>query len=293
MQDTLSDTIKNIDEIGQLADSVDKMENETLDYIDNLTNVTAEKQRIAADLDLAAAIQRGMLNSVSPERAELDICADMDPAKEVGGDFYDYFLMDDDHLCMTIADVSGKGVPASLFMAITKVLITDITLVTRSPAEILQIVNDRICKHNKQDMFVTVWLGILEISTGKVVAANAGHEYPIIYRSGREFELMRDKHGFVVGGMSGVRFKEYTFELNKGDSLFLYTDGAPEATDAEDRLFGTDRMLEALNKAPDKKPEELMKAVKDSIDEFVGEAPQFDDLTMMCLKYYGKNGETE
>lgn len=290
-EQVLSEKIKRSNEIGLLAASVDKMETDTLDYIENLTKATAERQRVAADMELAASIQRGMLNSVSPERAEIDIFAAMDPAREVGGDFYDYFMLDEDHLCMVVADVSGKGVPASLFMAITKVLINDTTMVTRSPAEILRLVNTRICSSNKLDMFVTVWVGIMELSTGKVVAANAGHEYPMIYRSGGRFELMYDKHGFVVGGMSGMKYMEYDFVLKKGDSLFLYTDGAPEATDINEQLFGTDRMLEALNKAPASKPQELIQNVRESIDEFVGEAPQFDDLTMMCLKYYGKDVE--
>lgn len=290
-QVTLTETVKTRNEIGRLAAAVDSMEEETLKYIENLTAVTAEQERIGAELGVAAAIQQGMLTSVSPNRPELDISAIMDPAKEVGGDFYDYFLIDDDHLCMTIADVSGKGVPASLFMAITKVLITDTTMVTRSPAEILRLVNDRICRSNKLDMFVTVWLGILEISTGRVIAANAGHEYPIIHRNGGAFELLKDKHGFVIGGMENIRFNEYVFDMKQGDSLFLYTDGVPEATDSAEQLFGLDRTLSALNMAPDGEPHELMGAVRKAVDAFVGDAPQFDDLTMMCLKYYGASGK--
>ena len=290
-QVTLSETVKTHNEIRQLAAAIDTMEEETLNYIENLTAVTAEQERIGVELGVASAIQQGMLNSVSPNRPELDISAIMDPAKEVGGDFFDYFLIDDDHLCMTIADVSGKGVPASLFMAITKVLITDTTLVTRSPAEILRMVNERVCQKNKLDMFVTVWLGILEISTGRVIAANAGHEYPLIYHNGGAFELMKDKHGFVIGGMEGVRFREYEFVMKEGDSLFLYTDGVPEATDSSEQLFGLDRTLAALNTAPDGEPQALMASVREAVDKFVGDAPQFDDLTMMCLKYYGASGK--
>ena len=283
----LTDSIKMKNEIGQLAESVDKMESDTLDYIDNLTKFTAERQRIGTELGVASSIQQGMLNTLPLRRAEFDIFAVMNPAKEVGGDFYDYFLIDDDHLCMMIADVSGKGVPAALFMAISKVILTDGTMVSMSPAEILRIANERICKKNKLDMFVTVWLGILEISTGKVTAANAGHEYPAIYRGGSGFELLKDKHGFVIGGMDGLKYKEYEIQLGRGDGLFLYTDGVAEATNKDNELFGTERMINALNISHDSKPEDILAAVNSKVDEFVGEADQFDDLTMMCLKYFG------
>lgn len=283
----LTDTIRMKNEIGLLAESVDKMESDTLDYIENLTNVTADRQRIGTELKVASDIQQGMLNTIPLRRPEFDICAVMNPAKAVGGDFYDYLLIDDDHLCMMIADVSGKGIPAALFMAISKVILTDGTMVSMSPAEILHIANERICAKNKLDMFVTVWLGILEISTGKMVAANAGHEFPAVYRSGGSFELLHDKHGFVLGGMSGMKYTEYELQLGKGDSLFLYTDGVAEATDLDNQLFGTERMIDALNINPDAKPEDILVTINDKVDEFVGEADQFDDLTMMCLKYFG------
>ena len=283
----LSETIKMNNEIGQLAASVDKMESNTLDYIDNLTRVTAESHRIGTELSVASRIQEGMLNTLPLHRPEFDIAAVMDPAKEVGGDFYDYFMIDDDRLCMVIADVAGKGVPAALFMAISKVILSDGAMSSKSPAEILKYANERICAKNNQDMFVTVWLAIMEISTGKIVAANAGHEFPAIYRSGGSFELFKDKHGFVIGGMSGVRYREYELTMERGDCLFVYTDGVAEATDVNNQLFGTDRMLEALNVSPDAKPEEIMTNVRKGVDIFVGEAPQFDDLTMLCMKYYG------
>ena len=283
----LTDKIKSNNEIGQLAASVDKMESETLTYIDNLTRVTAESQRIGTELAVAAGIQQGMLDAVAPDRDDVSIYATMSPAKEVGGDFYDYFMIDDDHLGIVIADVSGKGVPASLFMAITKMMINDRTMIHKSPAKILEATNERICKNNKLDMFITVWLGILELSTGKILAANAGHAYPAVYRNGKGFELLKDKHGFVVGGMSGVHYKDYELTLKPGEALFLYTDGVPEATSADNELFGVERMTKALNVDPEGSPEEILANVQDAVDKFVDKAPQFDDLTMLCVRYRG------
>ena len=286
----LSDKIHANNEIGQLARSVDKMESETLNYIDNLTRITAESQRIGTELAVAAGIQQGMLDAVAPDRNDVSVYATMSPAKEVGGDFYDYFMIDDDHLCLVIADVSGKGVPAAMFMAITKMMINDSTMVYKSPGKILKATNERICKNNKLDMFITVWIGILELSTGKITAANAGHEYPAVYRNGKGFELLKDKHGFVVGGMSGVNYKDYELTLNPGEALFLYTDGVPEATSAENELFGTERTLKALNVDPMGTPEEILANVQDAVDRFVDKAPQFDDLTMLCVRYHGSEG---
>ena len=216
----------------------------------------------------------------------------MTPAKEVGGDFYDFFLIDDDHLGLVMADVSGKGVPAALFMMASKILIQNYSVIEKtSPARILELVNNAVCKNNPAEMFVTTWLGILELSTGRLKAANAGHEYPCVRRAGCDYELLKVKHGFVVGGMSGVRYKEYELTLAPGDSLFLYTDGVPEATNAQNVLFGTDRMLEALNSDPGAVPDHLLPIVHEAVNAFVKEAPQFDDLTMMNLVYLGTDGK--
>jgi sigma-B regulation protein RsbU (phosphoserine phosphatase) len=246
---------------------------------------------VKAELNTATQIQNGMVPNIFPafpERKEFDIHAGMYTAKEVGGDFYDFFLIDEKHLAMVMADVSGKGVPAALFMMASKILINDRALMGGTPAEILAFVNDRICSNNKAEMFVTVWLGILDIETGNVIAANAGHEYPAIRKSGGQFELLKDKHGFVVGGMEGIRYKDYTFTLNKGDALFLYTDGIPEANNISQEQFGTDRMVSALNIDPNGAPEAILSNVKDAVNQFVGDAIQFDDLTMLCLQYNGK-----
>ena len=280
-------------EIGLLARSVHKMEIDLNHYIDNLTNVTAEKERISTELNVATQIQADMLPSIFPafpERKEFDIYATMNPAKEVGGDFYDFFLIDEDHLAMVMADVSGKGVPAALFMVIAKTLIKNRAQMGGGPSEILGYVNNQLCEGNESGMFVTVWLAILEISTGKGVAANAGHEHPAICRADGIYELVVYRHSLAVAAMEGMRFREHTFELHPGDSLYVYTDGVAEATNAGEELFGTDRMLRALNRNPKADVTELLQTVKEEIDVFVNTAPQFDDITMMCLKYYGKEG---
>ena len=277
-------------EIGVLANSVHKMEEDLIQYIENLTRVTAEKERIGAELNVATQIQADMLPRIFPpfpERTEFDIYATMTPAKEVGGDFYDFFLIDDDHLGLVMADVSGKGVPAALFMVIAKTLIKNRAQMGGTPAEVLQYVNEQLCEGNDAELFVTVWFAILEISTGKGVAANAGHEHPAIRREGGEYELVIYRHSPAVATMSGIKFREHEFELHPGDRLFVYTDGVAEATDAGNQLFGTDRMLEALNEEPEAKTNELLQNVQKHIDAFVGDAPQFDDITMMGLYYYG------
>ncbi len=222
-----------------------------------------------------------------PERSEFDLYASMNPAKEVGGDFYDFFMIDDDHLGLVIADVSGKGIPAAMFMMFSKIIIANNTMLGKSPAKALMDANEAICSNNSEDMFVTVWLGVLEISTGKLTAANAGHEYPAIMTPDGRFELYKDKHGLVVGGMESAKYREYEIQLKPGAKIFLYTDGVPEATNSDEELFGTGRMVEALNAVRDAKPRKLLEGVRSAVDDFVKEAEQFDDLTMLCLEYIG------
>ena len=280
-------------ELSALAESIDTMETEMLASMENLTSVTAEKERIGTELNLARKIQESSIPNIFPpfpERSEFDLFASMDPAREVGGDFYTFFLVDEDHLALSIGDVSGKGIPASLFMMVTNILINDMTILGGTPAKILSYVNNKICAHNSAEMFVTVWLGILEISTGRLTAANAGHEYPALKRAGGKYELFRDQHDFVVGGFPDIPYHDYEIQLCPGDQLFLYTDGIPEACDAREQLFGIDRMLETLNRNPGAHPEELLKSVRSAVNDFVLEAEQFDDLTMLCLEYRG-NGE--
>ena len=282
--------IRTGDEIENLSLVMADMERDLKEHEENLTKVTAEKERISTELSLATRIQASMLPNTYPafpDRSEFDIYASMDPAKEVGGDFYDFFLVDDDHLCFLIADVSGKGVPAALFMMASRIIIASNAKMGKSPAQILTDTNAAICSNNKEEMFVTVWLGILEISTGRLTAANAGHEFPILKPANGNFALYKDKHGFIIGGMDGIRYKEYEIQLKPGAKLFLYTDGVPEATDADGVQFGTQRLLEALNSDTSAAPEQILKNVRDAVDGFVKEAEQFDDLTMLCIEYKG------
>ncbi len=251
---------------------------------------SSARQRIETELNVATQIQANMLPSIFPafpERSEFDIYASMTPAKEVGGDFYDFFLVDNDHLAMVIADVSGKGVPAALFMVIAKTLLKNAVQAGASPKTALEKVNNQLCESNEAEMFVTVWLGIYEISSGKLTAANAGHEYPALRRADGRFELWKERHGFVLAGIENARYREYELEMGVGDTLFVYTDGVAEATNAANTLYGTERMLSALNRNCDLAPEKLLHQVKEDIDRFVGSAPQFDDITMLSLQRKG------
>ena len=236
---------------------------------------------------MATRIQSGMLPKLFPlypDRSEFSLFASMDPAREVGGDFYDAFLRDEDHLVMVVADVSDKGVPAALFMVVAKTQIKTRALRGGSPSEILADVNDLLCDGNNENQFVTVWLGILTISTGELVEANAGHEKPIRMHAGEDFEVLRTKHGLVMGGMSGVKYREDSMMLGSGDVVFMYTDGVTEATNKDKEQFGEKRLVESLNSHKELEPDELLPAVRRDIDAFVGEASQFDDLTMLALK---------
>ena len=231
-----------------------------------------------------------MLPGIFPPYAERDdfiLYASMDPAKEVGGDFYDFFFVDDDHIALVVADVSGKGVPAALFMVIAKTLIKNRTMMGGGPAAVLMDVNDQLCEGNKAELFVTVWLAIIEISTGKGIAANAGHEHPVLRRKDGLFELIEYRHSPAVATMEGIPFREHEFEIHKGDTLIQYSDGVTEATNADNELFGNERLLKALNKDPDADPKILLKNIRSEIDDFVGTAPQFDDITMLGFKYLG------
>ncbi|MBP5490590.1 MAG: SpoIIE family protein phosphatase [Lachnospiraceae bacterium] len=286
--------IRTGDEIENLYLTMADMERDLEEHEENLLAITAEKERIGTELSLATRIQADMLPSIYPafpDRPEFDIYATMDPAKEVGGDFYDFFLVDADHLCMVMADVSGKGVPAALFMMATKIILANNAMMGKSPAKILTDTNAAICSHNREEMFVTVWLGILEISTGRVVAANAGHEYPAIRMPDGRFELFKDKHGLVIGGMEGIKYKEYEFTMTPGARLFVYTDGVTEAMDADNALFGTAHMLDALNENPEGDTVTILGNVRAAVDRFVKDAEQFDDLTMLCMEYRGMDNQ--
>lgn len=282
--------IKSRNEIGQLAEDVIDLTREIDNYTKKIAAISAEEKRIGTELELAARIQESMLPMIFPpfpDRKEFDIFASMDPAKEVGGDFYDFFFIDDDHLCLVIADVSGKGIPAAMFMTICKIILANTAKLGKSPAETLENANIAICPNNREEMFVTVWMGILELSTGILTASNAGHEYPILRGPDGKFEMLKDSHGFVIGVMEGMEYQCYEIRIAPGSTLFLYTDGLPEATDPGKCMFGTDRILEVLNINPDKNPEQILDTMTEAVNDFVKDAEQFDDLTMLCLHYKG------
>ena len=290
LQFQMEEEYRTGDEIEVLAESFSALSAKTLQYVDQVKRVTAEKERIGAELTMANAIQRSQLPRLFPpfpNRHEFNLFATMKPAKEVGGDFYDFFMVDNDHVALVMADVSGKGVPAALFMMVTRMLIKSRLQSGESVAEALTNVNRQLCENNELGYFVTVWLAVLEISTGKGVAVNAGHEHPVLRRSDGKYELVLYRHSLAVAAMDGVRFRQHEFQLFPGDSFFVYTDGVTEATNGEHELFGTDRMLEALNKEPDAEPDQLLKNVMDDIHRFMDGEDQFDDITMMCLKYNG------
>ena len=276
------------DETELLAGSFASLTERMKSYITDIQSITAEKERIGTELALAKRIQADMLPNVFPafpERRDFDVYASMDPAKEVGGDFYDFFLIDEDHLALVIADVSDKGVPAALFMMVSKILIQNQAMNGLSPAKALETVNAQICANNREDMFVSVWLGVLDLRTGRLTAANAGHEYPVLKAADGQFELVRDRHGLVIGAMPGVKYADYEWQLAPGAKVFLYTDGVPEAGSADRGQFGTERMLEALRAAEDGSPQEILAAVDRAVAAFAEGAPQFDDLAMRCGEY--------
>ena len=265
-------------------------EKETGDPIHGVVSMISELDRLDKELKLAADIQ---LNALPmdfppfPERTEFDLYALMNPAKEVGGDFYDFFLINEDHLALVIADVSGKGIPASLFMMTSKTLIKNQLMEGNDPAATMDRVNAQLCENNEARMFVTVWLAVVEISTGKGIACNAGHENPTLYRAGKFFEVLKYKHGIFAGVSKKAKYQNREFELLPGDCIFVYTDGVPEANNNSEEMFGENRIIETLNLDPDAHPEALIHRMQSAVDQFAGGAAQFDDITMLCFKYYG------
>ena len=280
--------IKTGDEIESLSQSFNFMLAELENYIANLSKVTAEKERIGAELDIAKHIQASMLPCIFPafpERIEFDIYATMEPAKEVGGDFYDFFMVDDTHLAIVMADVSGKGVPAALFMVIGKTLIKDHTTPGRDLGKVFTEVNQLLCESNSEELFITAFEGVLDLVTGEFVYVNAGHEMPFICKAGGDFEPYKIRAGFVLAGMEGMKYRAGSTRLEPGDKIFQYTDGVTEATNLKNELYGMNRLGAILNKVKGGTPNDILPAIKKDIDEFVGDADQFDDITMLCLEY--------
>ena len=278
--------LKTKDEFEDLGNAFSYMTSKLSDSIKDLQAVTAEKNRIGAELDVAANIQSSMLPNIFPAFPDndlIDIYATMNPAKEVGGDFYDFFFIDDKHLAIVVADVSGKGVPASLFMVIGKTLIKDHSLINQDLGDVFAKVNNMLCEANSQGLFITAFEGVLDLETGVFKFVNAGHEMPYISRNGGHFEPYKIKPGFVLAGMEDIKYTAGEFLLEPGDKIFQYTDGVTEATSVNKELFGMERLEDALDTVKDKKPDEVLPGVKKAIDEFVGEAQQFDDITILCL----------
>lgn len=276
------------DEIGELAHDFNRMMGDIENYVMNIRTVTAEKERIGAELNIATQIQANMLPCIFPafpERNEFDIYATMDPAKEVGGDFYDFFMVDDRHLAIVMADVSGKGVPAALFMVIGKTLIKDHTTSGKDLGEVFTEVNELLCESNSEGLFITAFEGVIDLVSGAFRYVNAGHEIPYICKKDGRFEPYKIRAGFVLAGMEGMKYKCGELELEPGDKIFQYTDGVTEATNANNELYGMDRLTEILSENSALAPTELLPVIKNDIDRFVGEAPQFDDITMLCLEY--------
>lgn len=281
-------TLKN--EIGYLAQSIIKMQEDLRVYIHDLTIATKERERIDADLAIAAHIQASLLPNIEflPQKEEYEISAFMKPAKAVGGDFYDFFFVDDTHLAVVIADVSGKGVPAALFMVMGKTLIREQSKGCLDLAKVFTNVNYLLNESNQEGLFITAFEGILDLTTGQFVYVNAGHELPFLLKSEKGFEMYSIISDFVLAGMEDTQYQMGILDLEDGDILFEYTDGVTEATNKENELFGTKNLKEALNQANTKKPAEIIKQVKRNIDKFVGDTPQFDDITMICFKFKGK-----
>ena len=280
--------ISQIREVVMLAESINKMEEDTLLHIEELTRATAERERMSVELALAATIQENMLPNTFPPypgRRDFEIFALMDAAKEVGGDFYDFYLLDNDRLVFLIADVSGKGIPAALFMMRAKMTIKNLAERGADVDVIFSEANKRLCDGNDAGMFVTAWLGIVDMRSGILSYVNAGHNPPLIRRKPGVFEYLRTRPNFILAGMEDVIYQKHEIQLLPGDELFLYTDGVTEASDADQALLGEMRLLEVLNSVPKENAEERCRTVRRAIDAFVGDAEQFDDITMLSLQF--------
>ncbi len=288
----LTGTLKKIhghNEISTLAKSVEKMSEDLNRFIIDLAKATEEKARLGAELNVAKQIQAEMLPRVFPpyeNHKEVELFASMEPAKEVGGDFYDFYMLDDDHFAVVVGDVSGKGVPAALFMVITKTLLKDTAAHKLDPAKIFEHVNTILCEGNESGLFVTCWLGILTLSTGELKFANAGHNPPIIIQNG-EIKYLTTKPNLMLAGMEGIPYTTHTTKLAKGDQLFIYTDGVTEATNMYNELYGDKRLLTVMKAGIGKTPRDVLDIVRSDINYFVQDAPQFDDITMLELSFLG------
>ena len=280
--DTVVDANASV-EFSSLSSGINDTVSKLKDYIKEAN------ERIDAELKYAADIQHSVLPTEFPPFVDyvnnFDIYASMDPAREVGGDFYDFYLLNGRTLAFVVADVSGKGIPASLFMMRSKTLLKSYAEAGIAVADIFTNANFSLCEGNDAEMFVTAWMGFLDLKTGELKFANAGHNPPVIKRKDGTFEYLHSKAGFILGGMEGILYKEQETTLMPGDEIFVYTDGVVEATDLNKELYGEDRLLTALNNNTNTSSQELCEKIKIDVDKFVGEAPQFDDITMLSLKF--------
>jgi sigma-B regulation protein RsbU (phosphoserine phosphatase) len=284
-------TLMTGDEIEELAHAFNQMTGELRVYIKDFEKVTADKERIATELNVATNIQASMLPHIFPpypDRTEFDLYGSMEPAKEVGGDFYDFFLTDEKTLAVVMADVSGKGVPAALFMVIAKTLIKNNAQMGKTPVQVFEEVNNILCENNEGGMFVTTFLGFLNVETGEFDFVNAGHNPPCIKRGGNDWEYLPTKPGFVLAGMENMKYKPQNTQIAKGDKLYLYTDGVTEATDRVLDLYGEKRLLDTLNAHKEEGVIGIVNAIRTDIKDFAHGAEQADDITMLALEYYGK-----
>lgn len=256
----------------------------TIGLLEKQASNVEEKQRISTELNVATNIQTSMLQEEPLSVGNASVCASMTPAKEVGGDFYDYYMLDDDHLVVTVADVSGKGVGAALFMARSMTILKARVKTLRDPAAVLASANEELCLNN-EEMFVTVWLGIVELSTGKLTFGNAGHEPPLLRHNG-SYAFVTQKPGFVLGCVEDVPYQNQELQLEAGDLLFQYTDGVTEATAAGGEQFGMERLLETVNNHAGLGGEELLGEMLNRVLDFTGDAPQYDDVTMLALSFH-------
>jgi len=288
--------IRTQDEMEELSDTLLAMSEDMKKYMQTLVQAAAEQERVGAEFKVAKQIQEDMLPSdfpAFPEHGEFDLAAALVSGKEICGDFYDYFLIDEDRLALVLGDVSDKGVPAALYMIIAKTLIKNQALQGYGPGETLRNVSEQLMEGNRAGLFVSVWLAELELSTGKGIAVNAGQQHPILRRAGKRFELQRYHHQPPVGAVEGIRYRDHGFQLEPGDTLFMYSDGVRETVNGAGEPYGSDRVLDALNREPDASPNILVQTLRSAVERFGGEAEQEDDRTLLCLKYYGPKGNQD
>ncbi len=284
---------------GDLDEVVDVRTNQEFASLSNDINSTVltlkryiaeAAARIDKELEFAREIQHSSLPCIFPpfpHRTEFDIFASMHTAKEVGGDFYDFYFVDNDRLAFVVADVSDKGIPAAMFMMRAKTLIKGYAESGRSVDETFALTNDELCEHNDANMFVTAWMGVLDLKTGELEFANAGHNPPLLKRKDGSFEFLESHPDFVLASLDDITYEKQSLHIYPGDKLYLYTDGVTEATDEQRHFYGNDRLKEILKVYGEKNPKEICEAVKEDVDHFVGNAVQFDDITMLCLEYKG------